>query len=84
MMGIPRNILESAQRIAASNGGTVEGAIRRYMAATRKSAVSAADFFWGNGDISLREKKSAASRRAGGRAAGSRRVRGRFKGEEVR
>ena len=71
-------------RVARRAGVSADVVEASYRSSLKNSAASAESLFLADSVITLREKKSAPSRRAGGRAAGSRRVRGRFKGEEVR
>lgn len=42
-----------ARRIAKANGIPVEAVIAKFWRGVRKSAVSCADFFWPDSDISL-------------------------------
>jgi len=53
MSKIPKRVYESAQRIAARNGVSAAEVIKRFQSATKKAALTAADFFCHAGDISL-------------------------------
>ena len=75
MRKLPKLVLESAQRIAATNGVSVDAVIDRYMAATKNAAVSVDDFFWGHSDISLPRKRACLRSQNRGRAALSKVVR---------
>jgi len=76
MLKLPKLVMESAQRIAESNGVSVDAVINRYVAASKKTFVSADDFFWNKGDISPVRKRGSRESRNAGRAALSKVARG--------
>ena len=66
MLKLPKHVQESAQRIADNTGVSVAEVVRRFSVAVKKSSFTRSDFFWGNSDITTRERFSA--RAQGGQA----------------
>lgn len=46
-----------AERIAGKYGVSVDDVLKRWRRGLGKTAYTTRDFFWGNSDISLRQKK---------------------------